>query len=299
MRRLGIIKFLIFSLLVTHSVLGADVVPASYNIRGHLIDKKGEAIIGASVQIENTLLGTTSDLDGNFTLKNVSGNQKVRIKVSYVGYKSIVREIKSNADFNLQDIVLEEDALGLDEITIVGYTQTKRNFRTGAISSVTSDKINSISATSFSEQIQGQVPGVIISGTSGTPGSNVFIRLRGTTSINAGNNPLYIIDGVPFNSNALQAISIGGQTINPLSDINPADIEKVEILKDANATAIYGSRGANGVILVTTKRGDKNKKTKVFFSTELGWAKAVKLWNLATGPEHGMLSMQQSTRQIR
>lgn len=283
-----IIAWVVF-LAAVHTSLADELVPVGIKVKGNIKDKKGEAIIGGTVQVENTALGTISNIDGSFLLSNLPGNRTLRIKISYIGYKPIVREINSTKDFDLKDVILEEDALGLDEIVVIGYTQTKRNSRTGAISSIASTEISSTAATSFNEQIQGQAPGLIVSGTSGTPGSNVFIRLRGTTSINAGNDPLYIIDGVPFNSNSLQTISIGGQTINPLSDINPADIERVEILKDANATAVYGSRGANGVILVTTKRGQKGRKTQVALTAEYGLAKAAKLWDLATGPEHAQI----------
>lgn len=284
----------IFFTLITYtlttglSYASDDPIQGS-TIKGTIKDNKGDVIIGATIQVENTDIGTISNMDGSFLLKNIPVNQNLKIVISYIGYKPVVKRIETKAIIDLKDIILNEDVLGLDEVVVIGYTQTKRNSRTSAISTITSDYITSTASTSFNEQIQGQAPGLIVSGTSGTPGSNVFIRLRGTTSINAGNDPLYIIDGIPFNSQPLQTISIGGQTTNPLSDINPADIEKIEILKDANATAVYGSRGANGVILVTTKRGQKDKKTQVAFTAEYGKAKAAKLWNLATGPDHAQI----------
>ncbi|MBQ8521841.1 MAG: TonB-dependent receptor [Bacteroides sp.] len=290
MKKIGIVlSWLAVCLIFPLSAWADDTLLPGITVKGQLKDKNGEAIIGGTIQVENSSIGTTSDIDGGFVLNNIPGNRKVRIKISYVGYKPIVREINANGNLDLNNIILEEDALGLDEVIVVGYVQTKRNARTGAVSSVQSDKLVSTSATGFNEQIQGQAPGLIVSGTSGTPGSNVFIRLRGTTSINAGNDPLYIIDGIPFNSAPLQTISNGGQTVNPLADINPGDIERVEVLKDANATAVYGSRGANGVILITTKRGSRGEKTQVSFTAEYGFAKAAKLWELTTGAEHAQI----------
>jgi TonB-dependent SusC/RagA subfamily outer membrane receptor len=163
---------------------------------------------------------------------------------------------------------LEEDALGLDEIVVTGYTQTKKNARTSAITEVKSEDLKDVSGSSFGEKLQGQASGLLVSSTNGVPGSAMLVRLRGTTSINAGNEPLYIVDGVFVNNKTLQGIRSGGQTTNPLADLNPADIESVEVLKDANATAIYGARGANGVIIITTKRGASGNKTKWFKGTE-------------------------------
>jgi TonB-linked SusC/RagA family outer membrane protein len=245
--------------------------------------KTGTPLIGAAIKAEGSDFGCISDSNGNFTLHLING-KKIHLFVNYVGYKPITREIIVN-EHTISDFVLEEDALNLNEVVVVGYVQTKRNAKTSAISEIKSEQIKNIAGAGFNEQIQGQAPGLLVSTTSGTPGSSVFVRLRGATSINAGNDPLYVIDGVPINNKTLQTISIGGQTTNALADLNPADIENVEILKDANATAVYGARGANGVILITTKRGN-NSATRINFDAEYGFAKAAKLWKLATGPDH-------------
>lgn len=258
------------------------------DIRGQIVDNTtGEPLIGATVAVKASKAGgVTTDFNGEFSLK-VQAELPVTLNVTFVGYES--QDVDVYDDSEPISITLIENRNSLDEVVILGYTQVKRQNLTGSVSSVQGSDLTSTAATSFSEQIQGQTPGLIVSGTSGTPGSSVFVRLRGTTSINAGNDPLYIIDGVPFNSQPLQTISNGGQTTNPLSDINPNDIEHIEVLKDANATAIYGARGANGVILVTTKRGTKGRKTTVNFTAEYGIAKAAKLWDLATGPEHAQI----------
>ena len=253
-------------------------------ITGHIVDAQtNEPLIGASVIVKGEKTeGVVTDIDGNFSLQT-NHEAPLKLKVEFIGYRPIDVEVYDAEE--PVDIKLREKHDFLGEVVVLGYTTVKRQNLTGAIASVKGSDVTSTAATGFNEQIQGQAPGLIISGTSGTPGSNVFIRLRGTTSINAGNDPLYVIDGVPFNSQPLQTISNGGQTINPLSDLNPNDIEKIEVLKDASATAIYGARGANGVILVTTKRGARGQKTRVSFNAEYGFAKAAKLWDLATGPE--------------
>ncbi len=253
-------------------------------ITGHIVDAQtNEPLIGASVIVKGEKTeGVVTDVDGNFSLQT-KHEAPLKLKVEYIGYRPIDIEVYDAEE--PVDIKLREKHDFLNEVVVLGYTTVKRQNLTGAIASVKGSDVTSTAATGFNEQIQGQAPGLIVSGTSGTPGSNVFIRLRGTTSINAGNDPLYVIDGVPFNAQPLQTISNGGQTINPLSDLNPNDIEKIEVLKDASATAIYGARGANGVILVTTKRGARGQKTRVSFNAEYGFAKAPKLWDLATGPE--------------
>jgi len=254
-------------------------------VTGTLKDKNtGDPLIGATISIIGTNIGVASDANGKYSIKNLATKKKLRIKVNYIGYRSVFHDVILNGNTEL-NFILEQDALGIDEVVVTGYVQTKKNAKTSSISEIKSENIKNIAGTSFSEQIQGQAPGLLVSNTSGTPGSNVFVRLRGTTSINAGNEPLYIIDGVPVNGKPLQSFSIGGQTTNSFSDINPADIQNVEILKDANATAVYGARGANGVILITTKRGTNNKKTVISFDSEYGFAQAAKLWDLATGPD--------------
>lgn len=260
------------------------IVFAQSTLTGRITDARtGEPLIGASVIVKSEKgKGVVTDIDGNFTLQtNVEA--PLTLKAEYVGYRPLDVDVY---DFDEPvEIKLIDNSNLLQTVVVLGYTQVKRQNLTGAVTSVKAADIASIAASGFNEQLQGQAPGVIISGSSGTPGSGVFVRLRGTTSINAGNEPLYIIDGVPVNSQPLQSIANGGQTINALADLNPNDIEKIEVLKDANATAIYGARGANGVVLVTTKRGDKGQKTRVTFNAEYGFAKAAKLWDLATGPE--------------
>jgi TonB-linked SusC/RagA family outer membrane protein len=284
-RSVRIILTVLSLLLAVHGTGQPQPGSKTGSLRGSVHDQKtGEPLIGATIAIEGDGTGSISDAEGNFVLKNLSNGKRIKLIANFVGYRTVVKEVRIDGTSSV-DLQLEEDAQGLNEVVVTGYIQTKKNAKTSAISEIKSDQIKNVAGAGFNEQIQGQAPGLLVSTTSGTPGSSVFVRLRGTTSINAGNDPLYVIDGVPISSKTLQTISIGGQTTNGLSDINPADIENVEVLKDANATAVYGARGANGVILITTKRGTNNTKTRINIDAEYGFAKAAKLWDIASGPD--------------
>jgi TonB-linked SusC/RagA family outer membrane protein len=177
----------------------------------------------------------------------------------------------------------------LSEVIVVGYGAQSKKAVVGAVTSIKAAGIKDRPVASFDQQLQGRAPGVQVSANTGVPGDGIFFRIRGTTSINAGNDPLYVVDGVFINNQSLQKVTTQGQSNNPLADINPADIESISILKDATATAIYGARAANGVVLITTKRGTYNSRPKVAFNTYGGVAWAPKLWDLVTGPEHATI----------
>lgn len=256
-------------------------------IRGNIINEKTkEPIIGATVLVKLGNEGAISDVDGNFIFSTPK-SLPISLIINYVGYTTQEIDIYE-ADRSVV-VLLSERSNFLNEIVVIGYTQTKRGAMASAISKVSVEEIEAVTASSLTEKLQGQVGGLLVSSTSGSPGSAMLVRLRGATSINANNDPLYVIDGVFINNKTLQGIASGGQTTNALADINSADIEKIEVLKDANATAIYGSRGANGVILITTKRGSAAKRTTVNFNTEVGFSHYNKLWNLTTGPEHALV----------
>jgi TonB-dependent starch-binding outer membrane protein SusC len=261
----------------------------SASVSGRVIDSStDEPLPGATISIPGTNLGISTDLDGHFSIDQIPYASRVRIRVSYLGYRTETYEVNPLTD-GFVEFSLEPDYLLLDQITVTGYVQTKRSARTSAISKIESHQLQGISGSSLAEQAQGQISGLQISSTYGVPGSANHIRLRGTTSINAGNNPLYVVDGVYINSDPLQALHVGGQTINPLADINPSDIESIEVLKDANATAVFGARGANGVIIINTRRGVRDTPTRINFSSEYGISNIVKLWNIASGPEHAQV----------
>lgn len=242
---------------------------------------------GASVLLKDAGGGSSSgiatDAQGRFQLTAQAGSVLV---VSSIGYQT--QEIPLNGRSQVH-ILLEPDAGQLAEVVVVGYGTRERRELTGSISKVDPSETRDIAVGSIDAQLQGKVPGVQISSPTGVPGETSNIRIRGATTINASNGPLYVLDGVFVNSNSLQTISTGGKASSPLADINPDDIESVEVLKDAAATALFGSRGANGVILITTKRGGYDQRPKINFSTSHGWSEPIRLWELTTGPEHAEL----------
>lgn len=226
------------------------------DIKGIVCDENGEPIIGASVMVKGTSNGTISDMDGNF---NLSVPEKSIIVVSFVGYKT--QEIKTNSSKSDFRIVMSDDAELLEEVVVVGYGVQKKSDLTSAVASVKADELASTSVTSLDQGLQGRAAGVVVLNTSGQPGAGTSIRIRGTSSINGNNEPLYVIDGIPVisDSGTFSTGATQNPALNPLTNINPNDIESIEILKDASATAIYGARGANGVVLVTTKQGKSGK----------------------------------------
>lgn len=279
------IVFKTIGVLVFVLLLNPVQAQQKVTITGTVIDGKTKiAIPGASVNLKGKPGGTATDKNGKFTL-TVPHALPATLVVNLIGYGR--RQVIVHDEEPIS-VSLSENSRNLDEIVITGYTQTKRVAVTSAITTISSDELSKASTTSVTEKLQGQVPGLLISSNSGVPGTTALVRLRGATSITAGNDPLYVVDGVFINNDPVQNLSrgLGGQVSNPLADLNPEDIESVSVLKDANATAVYGSRGANGVILITTKRGAKNTKTRVQFQAEQGFAKATNLWKLVTGPEH-------------
>lgn len=241
-------------------------------LKGKIIDERTkEALIGASVQIKGTTNGATTDADGVFNLKT---GQKLpfTLVVSYIGYLS--REVIVND--NSVEITLVESGTKLDELVVVGYGTQKRSDITGSISSVPTE-IKSQPVASVERLLQGSVAGAIVTQTSGQPGGGVSVQIRGNNSITAGSDPLYVVDGFPINNDySLNDAGVtNGSKINPLSTLNTADIESIDVLKDASATAIYGSRGANGVIIITTKNGSKNRSS-IHYESFYGVQKVIK-----------------------
>lgn len=211
----------------------------------------GEPIIGATILVEGTSIGTVTDLDGKFIISNLPSSAKTLL-ISFVGKVGERVQIQQG----MMTISLSGDTKALDEVVVVGYGTTRREAKTGSITSVSSDELSNLAASSFDKMLSGRMAGVQITANSGQPGANSEIRIRGISSINAKNDPLYVIDGV--------AVMTGNQsyftnTSNALAMINPNDIESITVLKDAAAASVYGSRAANGVILVTTKSGKEGK----------------------------------------
>ena len=245
----------------------------STTISGTVKDDTGYLLPGVTIQIKNTeSLGAVSDFDGNFKIAVPKNSSQVLI-FSYLGYKTEAVKIKNKTTINVQ---LEADATQLDEIVVVGYGSVLRKDVTGSITSVkVADDIANQSG-SVDQLLQGRSAGVQVTQNGGSPGSGISVKIRGTNSLRGNNEPLYVIDGVIISSAGEDVIAAGGignsgqETQNGLSGINPRDIESIQVLKDASATAIYGSRGANGVILITTKKGEKGKiKIRAFVTNSV------------------------------
>lgn len=255
------------------------------SLTGTVADKTGQPLYGATVHLKNTTHEVLTDRNGQFRF--LTGQKiPVIVEVSFVGYETRVDTINSFSPIRIQ---LQESTSRLNDVVVVGYGTQRRKDLTSSISSVKQADVAAIPVASFDAQLQGKATGLQVNSNTGTPGDGIFVRIRGTTSINADNNPLYIIDGVFVNNTSLQTINTGGRETSPLADINPADIENVEVLKDASATAIYGSRGANGVIIITTKRGHFNSPPRLNLDVSTGSNWAPKLWSVTTGPQHAML----------
>ncbi|WP_299781574.1 TonB-dependent receptor [uncultured Formosa sp.] len=241
-------------------------------LKGIVFDDTGFPLAGATAHIKGTSTGVISDIDGNFELDIPTGD--VVIIVSYVGYKTQHIDVSGKTSVT---VTLTPDAAALDEVVVVGYGSLSKKRVTGAVASVSPSAIADIPAVSVENAIVGQVAGVQVQEVSGEPGSSPNIRVRGSGSISAGNDPLFVVDGIPISKN-LTTLGIQGDLarrggsfqappVNPLATINPNDIASIEILKDASAAAIYGSRGGNGVVLISTKNGTSSDKGRLSFDT--------------------------------
>ena len=243
---ISLLRHLMFLALM---VFCTSSVFAQKKVTGTVIDATGEPVIGASVLVKGTSIGTVTDLDGNFSIPNVPDNSS--LVISFVGFSTQTVSVGGKSTFN---ITLKEDRQLLDDVVVVGYGVQKKSDVTGAMSSVTSEELNARPVNNALEALQGKAAGVDIT-TNERPGQLGSILIRGQRSITASNSPLYVVDGVPLMS------------ASAIETLNPRDIETIDVLKDASATAIYGSRGANGVVLVTTKQGKSGKMSLDYTGT--------------------------------
>ncbi len=278
--------FVIAITLCTGIIKTSIAQNTNVELLGKIIDNKTKSpLAGATIHIKGTTHEIITDNNGEF--KFVTGQRvPVTYIISYIGYDT--KEVLISS-YGHTAIELQKGNVQLDDVVVVGYGTQKRKDLIGSVTKIDPSSTKKIPAGSFEAQLQGKAPGVQFTTNTGVPGEVVTVRLRGATSINADNSPLYVVDGVFINSTSVQSINTGGKASSPIADINPSDIESIEILKDAEAAALYGSRGANGVIIVTTKRGNFNQKTQVNFDASHGVAWAPPLWKLTTGPEHATL----------
>ena len=231
--------------------LSMGVFAQQITVTGVVKDAKGEPIIGANVAVKGTTTGTITDLDGVFHLQ---APQNSVLTVSFIGYKTV--EVKALKNLT---VVLQEDAVMLEGTVVIGYGTVKKNDLTGSVTAIKPDKLNRGLTTTATDMITGKIAGVNVTSDGGAPGGDVTIRVRGGSSLSASNKPLIVIDGLPIDNEGIKGVS------NMFSTINPNDIETFTVLKDASATAIYGSRASNGVIIITTKKGEKGSAPRVSY----------------------------------
>lgn len=244
-------------LLVAMLMLFAFQVSAQVTVKGTVTDGEGLEAIGATVLEKGTKNAVVTDAEGQFSIKVASANAV--LQVSYVGFQT--QEVKLNGKRNV-DVQLVADSHTLDETVVVGYGRMKRSDLTGAVSSINEEQIKQGVNTSLEQAMQGRIAGVNVTQNSGAPGGGISVQIRGINSLN-GNEPLYVVDGIAMSGQT-------GSNTSVLASINPSDITNIEVLKDASATAIYGSRASNGVVLITTKRGEEGK-AKVTYEGYAGW----------------------------
>jgi len=243
---------LLSQLLALFFTLGAQ---AQQEVSGTITSSEGEALPGVNILVKNTTIGTLSTLGGQYAITIPDSISQAVLLFSFVGYEE--KEVEVNKQ-SLIDVTLESSTQQLEEVVVVGYGVIDRQKLAGAVSSIGSEDIEADPVVGLNQAVQGKVAGVQVTQNSGTPGGALNFRVRGVTTLNSSTTePLYVVDGIPINSDNYGGISAGSrQTINPLASINPADVASVEVLKDASATAIYGARAANGVVLITTRKGN-------------------------------------------
>lgn len=253
--------------------LSASAFAQQVVVKGNVVDETGEPVIGASVKVVGGTLGTVTDIDGNFTL---NADKKSTIEVTYIGYEPV----KMQAGQNLT-IHLKNTSSTLNEVVVIGYGAVKKSDLTGSVTALKPDSKNKGLVVNAQDMLSGKVAGVNVTSNSGEPGVGTQIRIRGGSSLNASNDPLIVIDGVPMDNN-----KVGNKGSNLLSTINPQDIESFNVLKDASATAIYGSRGSNGVIIITTKKGHKGQKPEISYSGSVSVSQKKKTYDMMDGDQY-------------
>ncbi|MFL1010937.1 SusC/RagA family TonB-linked outer membrane protein [Flavisericum labens] len=273
-----------------------------FQISGKITDENGLPLIGITVYITNVapvegnmskefiIRGTTTDLDGNFNLKTEKGYYLIVTGLGYEFYSQQLIEDKT-----VYNIILKEKVSQLDEVLVVGYGTTKKKDLTGSIGSVTSKEIEQIKGQSVDQLLVGKMPGVYVQGQGGRPGSGAIVNIRGLSAIRGDNQPLYVVDGTPIIVNPA-GLSNNGE--NPLLAINPADIERVDVLKDASAAAIYGSRAANGVILITTKRGTRNSKPQLNISFNSTIQSPINTYDVFNATEYKNFTLKNAEKRV-
>lgn len=278
----GIIGVLLIVLMIIPGSLKAEPVTALQTkaVTGTVVDGQGEPVVGATVRIKNGNTGTMTNIDGYYS---INASNDVVLIFSFMSYKTQEVAVRGRSMIN---VVLDEDDTALDEVVVIGYGSVKKRDLTGSVSSLRGEDLLKTNPVSLNQGMQGKLAGVMVSQSDGAPGAGVNIQIRGANSFSTNTEPLYIIDGVPFSAGEAPSTDYGmKQSNNPLSMISPHDIQSIEVLKDASATAIYGSRAANGVVIITTKSGSEGK-AKLQFSSNFSTSKPVKKIDVLSAAEY-------------
>ncbi|MEL6674429.1 MAG: SusC/RagA family TonB-linked outer membrane protein [Bacteroidota bacterium] len=271
--------------------LGNYLLAQTGTLAGTISDKDGQPLQGASVKLPALSIGALTAEGGKFSLANVPVGDH-QVEIDFIGYLKETRTVKVEAGQSTRlNVVLQEEALSLDEVVMVGYGTQRRRSLVGSVSKIDSEDLNETIGASFETALQGKAPGVQITQTSGVAGAGAVIRIRGIGSLSSGGDPLIVVDGIPITQDPFLSGETGGLNNNPLSSINPEDIQSVEILKDAAATAIFGSRGSNGVILITTKRG-KQGKPQFKFNARVGLSEPSNMLDFLNAEEWLMVQQE-------
>jgi TonB-linked SusC/RagA family outer membrane protein len=273
-------KILLFFLVFSAAVFN-NAYAQNRKIAGRVTSAEdGLPLPGVSIKITGAKTGVQTDADGTYTLSVPSGSTTVVF--TFIGYRPQTITIGSGSTYNVK---LSSDQQLLNDVVVIGYGSTSKRASTGAISNIKSADIQDRPVTGLDQAMQGQLAGVQVTSSSGTPGGAVTVRVRGVSTLSAGSQPLYVVDGTPIQTASNSQIGFGNGVTNPLNDINPADIESIDVLKDASASAIYGSRASNGVVIITTKRG-KSGKTNIDLDYYTGFQQTTNKIDALTGPQY-------------
>lgn len=260
-----------------------------YLLQGNVKDPKNLPMIGVTVIVEGSNYGAVTDIDGQFNI-NVSKDDKLNL--SFIGYKSVTIPVNNKSEIS---VIMEEDAIEVEDVVVIGYGTTRKSDLSGSVASISSDDLTLGSPSDIAQGLSGKVAGVNVMQNDGAPGGGMSINVRGVNSFSTSSQPLYVLDGIPYESTSMpsgDSNSGNVQSDSPLSLINPNDIESIEVLKDASATAIYGSRGANGVVLITTKQG-KEGQDQIEFSASFSMSQITKKLDYLDASEYATYCNEQ------
>lgn len=282
--------------LATPELLSEEtfIAPQQGSVSGKVIDRSGSPLPGVTVIIKGTTLGTITDIDGVYLIPEVPDDAV--LKFSFVGMKMQEITVDNQSQIN---VTMEEDAIGIDEVVAIGYGTIKKSDLTGSVTSVKTEDLENVKMQSIDQALAGRAAGVQVTQSSGVPGSAPAVRVRGTTSLQGANEPLYVVDGFPIYAGAGSGnagTAAGSSNISGIANINPNDIESIEILKDASATSIYGARAANGVILITTKSGTIGND-KISFSANYGFQSVTKKMDVMDAYQYAVLKNEAYTNE--